>query len=716
MSLVQRILRAPEQRGLTATEAVRRTLQSVVTRSGVAVNEQNAMQLMAVFTAVRILAEGFAQVPLKVYRRRPDGSRDEARDHPLYKILHDQPNDEMTSFQLRETMAAHVALWGNSYCEISRNGLCEVIGLWPLLPNRTLPRRLPSGALVYVTQIQKDPSNTQQVQETILPARNVLHVPGLSLNGMKGLSVIGTVREGIGLAFSYEAFGAYFFGNNTVPGLTLATDLPLKKEHVDEIERRIREGHEGLTNSQRLMILTNGLKPVNVGMPLDDAQFLEQRKYTRSEIMGLYRIAPHLSNDTEKVSSWGAGIEQMSIGHIVYTMAPYYKRFEQVLNMKLFGANAQAPLYPEFDPEGFLRGDYKTRMEGYAIARQWGWMSVNDIRHKENEMIIGAQGDIYLTPSNMVPSDRLGDIVDKQVEPAPAPVAAIGGRFLTRPIGPYEDWDACVLAQLEKGHDKESAEKICGAMENDSARSFRHVLTDTTERILRREQNDISAGVKRLLKKGSLADIPPWLEEFYAEHRTWVAKQATPVFAGIADAMGVRDGQRVRAIVGAYVERLCAESMDGLRRAIRGEDELERVLGAVDRSAAGIAEREIDLAIEALQPGKERDDVDYAKLEKMFGANTEQILEKVRGMIPPAQPQQPQVIFEPGAIQVQAAPTPNVTVQPQITLQPQEVKVHFPKDAIRVESNITVEAPDEEVDFERDKQGTITGMKRKKKK
>lgn len=577
MSLFTRLM-TREQRGLTASEAIRRSLYSTVTRSGVAVNEQNAMQLMAVFTAVRILSEAFAQVPLKVYRRRQDGSREEAREHPLYKILHDQPNSEMTSYTLREAMLGHVALWGNAYCEISRNFNGDVIGLWPLVPNRTYPKRLKNGDLVYVTQIQKDPSGSQQVEEVVLPARNVLHVPGLSFNGMKGLSVIGTVREGIGLAFAYEAFGSYFFGNNTVPGLTLTTDQPMKKEQVDDLERRLREGHEGLTNSQRLMILTNGLKPAQVAMNLDDAQFLEQRKYTRSEIMGLFRIPPHMSNDTEKVSSWGAGIEQMSIGFVTYTLMPYFARFEQAINMKLLGANAQAQLFPKFDPEGFLRGDYKTRMDGYAIARQWGWMSVNDIKRKEDEPTIGSQGDLYLSPSGYVPADRLNDVVDKQVAPDPAPAPAA-------PASPDEPR---------------------------SARSHRHALADVTDRILRREQADVSKGIERILKRGTVEDVPEWLEKFYAEHREWAAKQATPVFAGIAETLGARDGHLVRAAVAAFVERLCSESMDGLRRAIRGETQIDRVLGAWEHRAEQIAEREVTLAAEAFggvcsRPGTDRD-------------------------------------------------------------------------------------------------------------
>lgn len=565
MSFIRTLLAPREERALTANEALRRLITSSVTRTGVAVNEQNAMQLMAVFTAVKILSEAFAQVPLKVYRRRSDGSREEARDHPLFKILHDQPNSEMTSFTLREVMLGHLALWGNSYCEISRNFNGEVVGLWPLLPNKTNPRRSKSGALVYETRIQKDPTSTEAEETVILPARNVLHTPGFGFNGLKGLSVIGTVREGIGLAFAYEQFGAYFFGNNTVPGLTLTTDQPMKKEQVDELERRIREGHEGLTNSQRLMILTSGLKPAQVGMPLDDAQFLEQRKYTRSEIMGLYRIAPHLSNDTEKVSSWGAGIEQMSIGHVVYTMLPYFKRFEQSMNMRLFGANAQAPLYPEFDPEGFLRGDYKTRMEGYAIGRQWGWYSVNDIKRRENEPTIGAQGDIYLTPSNMVPSDRLNDVVDKQVAPDPAPVAP-----------PPDDAPP------------------------PSARSHRHALADVTARILRREQADVPKEIERALKRGTVDDVALKMERWYAEHREWAAKQATPVFAGIAEALDVRDGHVVLAMAKAYAERLCSESIAGIKRAMRGEETVDRILATWERRAEAIAERELGLVSEML--------------------------------------------------------------------------------------------------------------------
>ncbi len=675
MSIVQRILAPREQRGLTATEALRRLNVSTATRSGAVVTEQGAMQLMAVFTAVGILAGALASVPLKLYRRADDGTRKEARDHPLFKILHDQPNSEMTAVTFWETAMVHLSLWGNAYMEISRNFQGEVMGLWPLHPGRTRPVRTTSGQLAYETRIGKGEPNNRKDETVLLPARNVLHVMGLSVDGVRGLSVIGTVREGIGLGFAYEAFGSYFFGNNTVPGLMLTTDAPMKKEKVDELERRIREGHEGLTNSQRLMILTDGLKPDTVTMPLEDAQFLEQRKYTRSEIMGLFNIPPHMSNDTEKVSSWGTGIEQMSLGFVKVTMLKYFRRFEQSINMKLFGANAQSPLYPEFDPDGFLRGDFKTRMEGYAIGRQWGWISINDIKRRENEPTIGEAGDIYLVPSNMVPLDRLNDIVDKQTEPTPTPVVAPASK---------------------------------DAPDDRPARSFRLALTDVTERILRREQNDVSAGIRKLLKKGSVEDVPPWLEQFYAEHRSWAAKQATPVFAGIADAVGVRDGQKVHAVVAAYVERLCAESMDGLGRAIRGEDELDHVLAAVDRSASGIADREIDAAIIGLT-GEGGEDVDYAKVQKMLDANGDALLEKMRGLIP--QQQEPPTI-NATLVVPEGAITVNVPPQPAPIMPP--IEVRFPKDAIAV--NVQPAPSEQDIELERNAQGTIVGIKAKKKK
>ena len=682
MGVIASALRPREERGLTATEAIRRLIQSTTTRSGVAVNEQNAMQLMAVFTAVKILSEAFAQVPLKVYRRRSDGSREEAREHPLFKVLHDQPNAEMTSFTLREVMLGHIALWGNSYCEISRNFQGDIIGLWPLLPNKTKPYRTKSGALVYLTRVQKDPASVNAEEEIVLPARNVLHTPGFGFDGLKGLSVIGTVREGIGLAFAYEAFGSYFFGNNTVPGLTLTTDQPMKKEQVDELERRIREGHEGLTNSQRLMILTSGLKPVQVGMPLEDAQFLEQRKFTRSEIFGLYRIAPHLSNDGDKVSTWGTGIEQMSIGHVVYTMLPYFKRFEQSMNMRLFGANAQAPLYPEFDPEGFLRGDYKTRMEGYAIGRQWGWYSVNDIKRRENEPTIGSEGDIYLSPSGYIPADRLGEVVDKQVEPEPAPTAPTDDK----PEG--------------------------------SARSHRHALADVTDRILRREQQDVSRGIERLLKKGTLEDVPAWLEGFYKEHREWAAKQAAPVFAGIAESVGARDGHLVLAAATAFVERLCSESMDGLRRAIRGETQLDRILAAWEGRAQAIAEREVTLAAETFG-GCAHDPA------PSITVNVPEREVNVRGgdvrVDAPVTVQPAEVRIEtPIHVGEQPAPIVNLTVpdrQAIVNLTVPEQPAPVVNNNVTVpERSVTVNVPEEpEIDILRDKQGLVTGTRKRRK-
>lgn len=586
MGMIARFLAPREERALTATEAIRRMLTATVTRSGVAVTEQSALQLMAVFTAVRIISETFAQVPLKLYRIQGDGARKEARDHPLWKVLHDQPNDEMTSFTLREVMMGHLLTWGNTYLEISRNWKNEVIGLWPLLPNLTYPKRTTTGELVYITRIQRDPANVQSVQEVVLPARNVLHIPGLGFDGLRGYSVIGTVRESIGLGFAYDSFGSYFFGNNATPGFMLTTNQTLKKEYVDDLERKIKEGHEGLSNSQRLMILTAGLKPERIGISPEDSQFIESRKFSRDEIFGLYRIPPPLTGDTEKASAWGSGMQELKIAFVTYTMMPWFKRVEQAINMKLLGANSQAPIFPEFDVNGLTRGDFKTRMEAYSVGRQWGWLSVNDIRMIENEPSIGKQGDVYLQPMNMQSAQKALDA------PMPDPTPPTATPAPTEETPPNDNARGASFRRA-------------------LADAYIPMLTDVAERALRREKADVARGVEKALRSG--ADLEAWADTFYAEHRKWLVTQITPALTTLSESVRAdvsreigREVERApiarfaRSFTDGMVERFVSETEGVVRAALTTPAEVSRVTEALEARGQRIATREARRAVSAV--------------------------------------------------------------------------------------------------------------------
>ena len=309
------------------------------------------------------------------------------------------------------------------------------------------------------------------------------------------------------------------------------------------------------------------------------------RKYQRGELLGFYRIPPHMAGDTEKSTSWGTGIEQMSVGFVTYTMMPYFARYEQAINMKLFGPASK--FFAAFDPDGLLRGDFKTRMDGYAVGRQWGWLSVNDIRRKEDMAPLPEWGDVYLQPLNMQSAKDAFEV---------GPVAPRGMP------GTEQSPDGTLVAPVAVTPPDPNAARA-------AILAHRFALADVTDRILKREQADVSRGIEKLLKRGANDDIPLWVEAFYADHRAWAAKMATPVFAGLAETVRALRGIRadecyviaVQSAVDGYVQRLGSESQDDLRRAIRGEpDDLGRILSAWEHRSEKIAEREVIAAAEVL--------------------------------------------------------------------------------------------------------------------
>ena len=712
MSWFDRVL-GRESRTLTAAGALWSYLQGYQTSTNVLVNEKTALTVTTVFTAVRILSETFAQVPLKVYRKNPDGSRSEAPDKVEYRMLHDQPNREMTSYTLREVSMGHLTTWGNSYWEIERNIFGDAIALWPLLPDSVRPYRR-NGELWYEVRVSKDPATSSTAittqgaaaQTIHLPARDVLHVPGLGYDGLRGYSVIRMIREGIGLEAAYQEFSGRFFSNGAQPGFVLTTDKTISKEQTDELERRWKEGHQGLTNANRLAILTGGLRPEKIGIAPEDAQFIESRKYQRGEILGFYRIPPHMAGDTEKSTSWGTGIEQMSVGFVTYTMMPYFSRFEQAINMKLFGPASK--FFCAFDPDGLLRGDFKARMDGYQLGRQGGWYSVNDIRRKEDMAPIGPEGDIYLSPMNMQKAEFA---LEKPEPPTPAALPAGDEQKPDKP-----DERAAVLAH-------------------------RHALADVTERILRREQTDVSRGIERLLKRGQHADIPLWVEAFYAEHRVWAAKMATPTFAGLAETVRALRGVKadpeyvrtVQACVEGYVKRLGSESQDDLRRAIRGEpDDFGRILASWERRPEQIAEREVLAAAAVL--GRSLGDDPQVRADPMLAladAIASQPAQVVNNYIQPAAPAEVRIdqpitvqpadvrLEQPITVQPAAPAVLNqpITVQPAAPAEVRLGETHIDARTTVEPGAVHVEAQDPEVDttLEYDASSRVKKMSKRRK-
>jgi HK97 family phage portal protein len=365
------------------------------TTAGKPVNENTAMQMTAVYSCVRILAETLAGLPLHVYKYNDSGGKEKHLQHPLYRLLHDEPNPEMASFTFRETLMSHLLLWGNAYAQIIRNARGEVIALYPLMPNKMTVDRDKNGRLFYLYQRSVDDAPTLGKDSLVyLDPSDVLHIPGLGFDGLVGYSPIAMAKNAIGLAMATEEYGAKFFANGAAPGGVL--EHPGTIKDPQKVKDSWNAAYQGSTNSHRVAVLEEGMKYQQIGIPPEQAQFLETRKFQINEIARIFRVPPHMLADLEKSSF--SNIEQQSLEFVKYTLDPWVVRWEQNMCRSLLMASEKPTVFIKFNVDGLLRGDYVSRMSGYATARQNGWMSANDIRELENLDRIPEElgGDLYL--------------------------------------------------------------------------------------------------------------------------------------------------------------------------------------------------------------------------------------------------------------------------------------------------------------------------------
>jgi HK97 family phage portal protein len=382
--------------------------------AGVHVNNWNALTYSAVWSAVGQISSTVASLPLKFYKRLPDGGKEAYVSHRLYELLHDNPNPEMTSFIFREMLQAHVLTWGNAYAEIERDGASRPVALWPIPPDRCDPVRDEAGRLAYRVR------GVGGFRDVVIPAMDMLHVPGLGFDGMEGYSVIEKARESFGLGLAAERFGATFFGNGSTFGGFLSHPARLSPEARQNLQESLKK-HEGPSKAHRILLLQEGMTYLErKGIPPNDAQFLQTREFQIQEVARWFRISPYKLGDLSRATF--SNIEHQAIEYYTDTIRPWLVRWEQEINRKLVSPLERRQQFAAFVIEGALRGDVHSRYSAYAVGRQWGWLSADDVRELENmNPLPRGQGRIYLLPQNMVPADRIGEIIDKQVEPTPSP-------------------------------------------------------------------------------------------------------------------------------------------------------------------------------------------------------------------------------------------------------------------------------------------------------
>lgn len=462
---------------------------------GRAVTAGDALQIATVYACISRITETVATLPRHVYRRLPSGGKERANAHPAYPLLHDRPNPEMTAVAFWEALSGHVLLCGNGFAEIQRDRGDRPMALWPLRPDRMTLKRDERGELVYVYRLPGGEPIT-------FAQRDILHLRGLSSNGLIGYSPIQLAAQTLGEHLDAETFGAKFWSNGSRPGGVLQLKNKLSDDGRARLKAQWEAAHQGTNNAWRVAVLEEGVSWQQIGLNMDQAQFLETRKFTQSEICGIYNVPLHKIGNYDHATF--TNVEELNIDWASSSIRPWCVRFEQELSRWLI---PEPDFYAEHVIDGLLRGKAQERFAAYAVGRQWGWLSADDVREKENmNPLPDGQGQIYLVPMNMVPADQMD-------QPQPAE----GGAARSLPSEQRAAGDGSAASRLRL------------------AKRYRRLFVDAATRVVRREVTDVRQAAQRLLTRDA-ASFRDWLREYYERTLPEAARRTLlPVMMTYAD-------------------------------------------------------------------------------------------------------------------------------------------------------------------------------------
>ena len=501
------------------------------TDSGAHVTPEKALTYTAFYSAVNLIAGTIASLPLRIYQRASAKVVNEQPDHPLAAIFSTQFNPDMTALVGRETGLGHLLVWGNSFCQIVKTLSGKVLELRPLPPNAVEPRRSDRGDLKY------DVYSDGKVELT-LDAAEVLHVPAMGFDGVRGYSPVAVARQAIGMGLSAEKFGNKFFAQSArpsgvvkfPPGKGFKTEQP-RLRFREDIER----AHSGTDNMGRVIILEDGADWQSIGIPPEDAQFLETRQYQRSEINAIFRTPPHLTGDVSASTSWGSGIEEQGLAFVAHTLRPWLTKIEQEYNRKLLGVGSNT--YCAHDVGELQRGDVAKRTDALGKLFDRGGLEVNELRAEFGRNPI-AGGNRAFVAVNMRPLDSVDE-----APPSPPPA-------------PKEKPKPAASARLDRLAD-----------------SLRNLFREAVGGCIRRE----AQAARRAAGKPD--KFVAWLDEFYAEHEAFVADKVRPALVAWWAAFPGADNPPDAAA--EYARRHCDASREMLLAA--AETKADQLAGAVDR-------------------------------------------------------------------------------------------------------------------------------------
>ncbi len=528
--------------------------------SGVAVNERSALGYSATFACINVLSKDVGQLPAQVFKRNGE-DRELARDHRVYKLLHDRPNPYMTPFTMKQTITAHMVGWGNGFLEIESNGAGEPVNLWPLPPSCTKAVVRPDGTKVIVTTR----SNGQEIG---LPAERVLHLPGLGFDGISGYSVISLARESIGTGMAAEKFSAGFFKRGAIPGLVLQTPNKLSPEARKNIKESWKMQHEGLDKSHRTALLEEGVTINTLGISQKDSEFLETSKFSIEQVARFFDVPLMRLHSTTAITSWGTGLEQWNRGYLVHTLGPWLTLWEESCNWALLRENERKKYYVEFLRESLLQGDMAAKVAYYQGLFGMGAISPNGIARKENLPAAETGGDARFVPLNYVPLD----LAINPPEPSPSP---FGG-----PTGEPSD----------PPPDPPARARHTALMRQRIERAQLHSLKRAVERYVRQE----AQAARAALKRGTPAGFQAAMDTFWVSFPESMTRDLSPVLRSYFDLLvgAIEDEGRTFTLaerelleheIAQFERRIgtghIRASQDGFRDAIIGADE---PMGAVE--------------------------------------------------------------------------------------------------------------------------------------
>ena len=456
--------------------------------AGQEITPEIALTVSAVLAAFTILSEDISSLPMILYERQ-GRNKNRAYDNPYYQLMHDRPNPEHSSMIFRELQMGHLLAWGNSYSQIMTNSAGDVTELWPLRPDRMTVSRV-KGERVYLY------SSTSGKQRVFFQDE-ILHIPAFSFDGLQGYSRITLARNAIGLSIAAEKYGSKLFVNDARPSVALKHPGTLSDKAIEHL-KNTWVSEEGIDEKRRgTAILEEGLDIVTIGIPPEDAQFLETRRFQVSEVARIFRVPPHMIGDVSGSTSWGSGIESQEQGYINHTLRPWMVRLEQGLNTQLLLAEEAKTLYFEHLVDALLRGDLQARYGAYVQSITNGIMSPNEVREREN-MNPYAGGDEYYHPLNM-------------------------GSNTTTPAKP-------------------------------AANAMAPLFRETIARVVKREMNDLRGAGRRFLAHGMDAAFQSWATRFYTvEHPDFIRRQFAPLLETQQRIYGESDGPQLDATFDFYL-------------------------------------------------------------------------------------------------------------------------------------------------------------------